>query len=110
MPVDKRYGAITVGRQYTPYYLFVGPLTGSSYLTGANGAHPGDLDGLDTTTRVNHAISYATPIIDGFAASAMFASGDQSGSVAKGSTMSGALRDEGGPFAFAAGYVRRRSS
>ncbi|MCY0389455.1 porin [Robbsia sp. Bb-Pol-6] len=103
---DTRYGTLTLGRQYTPYYLFVGPLTGSSLLTGANGAHPGDLDGLDTTTRVNSSISYATPVIDGFAASAMFAPGGGAGSVVNGDAISAALRYTGGPFAFAAGYVR----
>lgn len=103
---DTRFGTLTMGRQYTPYYLFVGPLTGSSLLTGANGAHPGDLDGLDTTTRINGSISYATPVIYGFAASAMFAPGGGAGSIVNGDTMSAALRYTGGPFAVAAGYVR----
>lgn len=100
------YGQATLGRQYTPYLLFVGPLASSWALTGATGAHPGDIDGLDTTIRINNAITYNTPVFAGLQASVMYALGGQPGSTGKGQTFSGALRYTYGPFALAAGYLR----
>lgn len=38
------YGTFTLGRQYTPYWRYVGGLGPTGVLTGATGAHPGDLD------------------------------------------------------------------
>ncbi|WP_050455982.1 porin [Candidatus Burkholderia verschuerenii] len=100
------YGQVTVGRQYTPYLLFVGPLTSSWALTGATGAHPGDIDGLDTTIRINNSVTYNSPTIAGLQASAMYALGGQTGRTGKGQTFSGALRYTYGPLALAAGYLQ----
>ena len=54
---NDHYGTMTAGRQYTPYFLFVGPYASSSWLTGATGAHPGDIDGSrhdDTREQLGH--------------------------------------------------------
>lgn len=102
---DTRYGTVTLGRQYSPYYLFVSPLTGASLATGASSAHPGDLDGLDTSIRVNDSISYTSPTFDGFSFGGMAAPGGSPGSIANGSTLSGAIRYATGPFTLAAGIV-----
>nr|WP_233865685.1 porin [Paraburkholderia adhaesiva] len=100
------YGQVTMGRQYTPYLLFVGPLASSWALTGATGAHPGDIDGLDTTIRINNSITYNTPIFAGLQGSAMYALGGQPGSTGKGQTFSGALKYAYGPMSFAAAYLQ----
>jgi predicted porin len=100
------YGTLMLGRQYTPYYQFVGPLTGSNWLTGATGAHPGDIDGLDTTIRINDAVVYDTPDWNGLQASGMVALAGIAGSPGKGQTLSGALRYGHGPLNLAAGYLR----
>ncbi len=99
-------GTLTAGRQYTPYYTFVGPLTGSSWLTGATGAHPGDIDGLDTTVRINNSFVYTSPSWGGLQASAMYAFGGIAGSTGLGQTYSGALRYLNGPVTLALGYLR----
>ncbi len=62
---DRHYGSITAGRQYTPYYLLVGPVGPTSALTGATGAHPGDIDALDTTVRSNNSLTYLSPVWSG---------------------------------------------
>ncbi|WP_116137307.1 porin [Trinickia diaoshuihuensis] len=103
---NARVGTLTVGRQYTPYYMFVGPLTGSFWLTGATGAHPGDIDGLDTTVRVNNSLVYTSPSWGGLQASAMYAFGGIAGSTGLGQTYSGALRYLNGPMTLALGYLR----
>ncbi|MEM5314823.1 porin [Paraburkholderia sp. JHI869] len=103
---NQNLGTFTAGRQYTPYYQFVGPLTGSSWLTGATGAHPGDIDGLDTTVRINNSATYTSPIFYGVQASAMYALGGIAGSTGKGQTWSAALRYSAGPVSLAAAILR----
>jgi predicted porin len=100
------YGTLLAGRQYTPYYLFVGPLASSNWLTGATGAHPGDIDGLDTTIRINNSLTYNTPNWNGLQASGMYAFGGVAGSTGKGQTISAALRYLIGSVNLAAGYLK----
>jgi predicted porin len=100
------YGTLTLGRQYTPYMLFVGPLASSSWLTGATGAHPGDYDSLDTTVRINNAVTYASPVFKGFSASVLYGLSGIAGSPGAGQSLSAALRYTSGPVSLAAGYLR----
>lgn len=100
------YGTFTMGRQYTSYYQFVGPLASSNWLTGATGAHPGDIDGLDTTIRINNSLIYNTPNWNGLQGSGMYAFGGIAGSTGKGQTISAALRYANGPVSLAAGYLK----
>ena len=102
---NKTYGTVTVGRQYTPYYLLVAPLDSSHWLTGATGAHPGDIDGLDTSIRVNDAIDYTSPVWNGLQISAMYAFGGIAGAVSRGQTYSAAVNYTNGPVGVAAGYL-----
>jgi predicted porin len=102
---DKQFGTLTFGRQYTPYYQFVGPLGPVAYLTGATGAHPGDVDGLDTTIRVSNSVQYASPTYYGFRISGMYGFGGVPGSWQSGSTISAAARYDAGPLAVGVGYL-----
>ncbi|WP_310629976.1 porin [Paraburkholderia sp.] len=103
---SERYGSATLGRQYTPYFQFVGPLSSVAALTGAAGAHPGDLDGMDTTVRASNAALYVSPQWHGLQAAGMYALGGMAGSAGRGQTISVALRYSQGPLALAAGYLR----
>ena len=100
------YGTVTLGRQYTPYFNMVGSLGPTGVLTGATGAHPGDLDALDTTLRFNNSVTYASPVLAGLQFSAQYALGGVPGSVTNGSNFSAALRYDYKAFAVAAGYVK----
>jgi predicted porin len=102
---DNQYGTVTFGRQYTPYYELVGPLGPVAYLTGATGAHPGDLDGLDTTIRSNSSVVYTSPILYGFQVSGMYGFGGVPGSWQSGSTISAAGKYSMGPLAVGVGYL-----
>jgi mono/diheme cytochrome c family protein len=62
---DTRAGTLTLGRQYTPYYLLAGTFGLVTYLTGATGAHPGDIDGFDTDIHSNSSVTYTSPTISG---------------------------------------------
>ena len=103
---NDRVGTVTIGRQYSPYYLMVGTIGPTSYVTGATGAHPGDIDGLDTTIRINNSVTYTSPLLWGVTASVQYGFGGQAGAMSKGNTFSGALRYDGGPLSLAAGYLR----
>ena len=82
------YGTLTLGRQYTPYFAMVGSLGPTSVLTGATGAHPGDLDALDTDFRVNNSLMYTSPSFGGLKLSGMYALGGVPGSTNAGATWS----------------------
>lgn len=102
-------GALTVGRQYTPYYLFVGPLGPTTAATGATGAHPGDIDGLDTTIRIANSVSYASPVWSGAQVSALYGFGESPNGTAISNTFSAAFKYEGGPWKFGLGYLRLKN-
>ncbi|MDR3398078.1 MAG: porin [Pandoraea sp.] len=103
---NDQLGTVTIGRQYSPYYLMVGTIGPVAYVTGATGAHPGDIDGLDTTIRINNSVTYTSPVLWGVTASLQYGFGGQAGAFSKGNTYSGALRYDGGPLSLAAGYLR----
>ncbi|MGF6545804.1 putative porin [Paraburkholderia youngii] len=88
---NDRFGALTLGRQYTPYYFMMAPFSPTNFLTGF-GAHPGDLDALDTDFRANNSIVFTSPSIYGLTASGSYSLGGVPGSTAKGSTWSAALQ------------------
>ncbi|MBN3853448.1 porin [Paraburkholderia sp. Ac-20340] len=103
---NSQYGSATLGRQYTPWFLFLGPLSSVSFLTGAAGAHPGDIDGMDTTVRANSAAMYVSPEWRGLQAAGMVAFGGIAGNPGRGQTISLALRYSHGPLSLAAGYLQ----
>ncbi|WP_092436427.1 porin [Collimonas sp. OK607] len=102
-------GSLTVGRQYTPYYLFVGPVGPTSSLTGATGAHPGDIDGLDTTIRINNSLTYTSPVFGGAQVSAQYGFGETAGSTGTGNAFSVGLKYDINDFKFALGYLKLKN-
>ncbi|WP_211472232.1 porin [Collimonas humicola] len=103
---DARYGSFTLGRQYTPYWRYVGGLGPTGVLTGATGAHPGDLDGLDTTIRINNSLVYSSPVIAGFQAGALYGFGENAGAISAGNSFSTALRYDYNALSAALGYLK----
>ncbi|MGI4857198.1 MAG: porin [Janthinobacterium lividum] len=107
---DDRYGALTMGRQYSSYYTFVGPLSASGQVDGTQLAQPGDINGLDSTVRLNRSVAYESPDIGGFRAGLTYAFGGVAGSIASGSSFSAALGYAHGPFTAAVGYLKLRNA
>jgi predicted porin len=104
------YGTFTAGRQYTPYYSILAPYGPTTWLTGAYGAHPGDLDGMDTVYRANNSLVYISPTVYGITAGGSYSLAGVPGSLNQGSTWSGALRYVNGPIGIAAGITRVNNS
>lgn len=63
---NQTYGTLTAGRQYTAYYTLLSPYSPTTWLTGYYGAHPGDIDSLDTSYRANNSLVYMSPKFYGF--------------------------------------------
>lgn len=101
---DKRLGTLTAGRQYAPYFTFLNPLGPVPVVTGATGAHSGDIDGFDITVRNNNSIKYMSPEWRGAAFGLMVASGEKAGHQGSGSAMSAALKYDVANWRYALGY------
>lgn len=106
---SRRYGSVTAGRQYTPYYLLVGSLASSNILTGAIGAHPGDFDGLDTTVRVNNSLTWSSPLWRGLQVSTQYGFGEAKDGNGAGSSFSAAVKYSASPAEFALGYLKLKN-
>jgi predicted porin len=100
------YGAFTVGRQYTPYYNMLANYGPTPWLTGAYGAHPGDLDALDTDYRINNSLLYTSPNFGGLKVSGMYALGGVAGSFNAGSTWSVGAQYQAGAAGIGVGFAR----
>jgi predicted porin len=103
---NNTYGTFTAGRQYTPYYNMLAQYGPTPWLTGAYGAHPGDLDALDTDYRVNNALVYTTPTYAGLKASGMYALGGTPGSFNNGSSWSLGAQYLAGAAGIGVGFAR----
>jgi predicted porin len=104
------YGTFTAGRQYTSYYSLLSSYSPTTWLTGFYGAHPGDVDELDTIYRANNSLVYTSPKLYGFTFSGSYSFAGVPGSVNQGSTWSGAVQYVNGPFGIAAGITRINNS
>ncbi|MFC5431553.1 porin [Paraburkholderia denitrificans] len=104
------YGTLTAGRQYTSYYTLLSPWNGVAHRTGHFGAHPGDIDGLDTTYRTNNSLVYISPTVAGLKLGASYALGGAPGRFNAGSTWSVGLQYKNGPVGLAAAFQRINNS
>jgi predicted porin len=107
---NQTYGMLQAGRQYTAYYTLLSPYSPTTWLTGFAGAHPGDLDSLDTVYRADNSLVYTSPKIYGLTFSGSYSFGGVAGSVNQGSTWSGGLLYQNGPIGLAAGFMRVNNS
>ncbi|MFP3549692.1 porin [Paraburkholderia sp. SIMBA_049] len=103
------YGTVTAGRQYISYYQLMYQFGPTVQLTGF-GAHPGDVDGLDTVYRTNNTLLYTSPSLYGFTVSGSYSFGGVPGSFNRGSTWSVAGRYALGGFAAGVGVSRINNS
>ncbi|SAK76418.1 porin protein [Caballeronia arationis] len=100
------YGTFTAGRQYTSYYTLLSPYSPTNWLTGFFGAHPGDLDGLDTIYRANNSVVYTSPKLYGLTVSGSYSFAGVPGSVYQGSTWSAGAQYAQGPIGLAVAFSR----
>ncbi|MGN6805809.1 MAG: porin [Trinickia sp.] len=104
------YGTVTMGRQYTPYYTLLSPWSPTTWLTGGFGAHPGDIDSLDTNYRTNNQVVYTSPTFAGFTLSGGYAFGGTPGSLGANSVWSVAAQYKAGPFGMGVGFQKIKNT
>lgn len=104
-----QYGSITLGRQYTSLNDFVAPVAPVA-LAGGYGAHPGDIDDLDQTARVDNSVKYTSANYAGFTFGALYGFGGQPGSLKQQNTWSVGAAYGNGPLNVGVGYERSDNS
>jgi predicted porin len=104
------YGSFTAGRQYASYYQLLSAYSPTTWLTGYFGAHPGDVDGLDTGYRTNNTLLYISPVLYGFKVSGSYSFAGVPGSVNQGSSWAAAIQYAQGPVGLAVGFSRINNS
>ncbi|SAL06859.1 outer membrane protein (porin) [Caballeronia calidae] len=107
---NDRYGSLAAGRQYASYFQLMSPFGPTAWITGYTGAHPGDIDGLDTVYRSNNTILYTSPRIFGVVISGSYSLAGIPGSINQGSSYSGAMSYAQGPVAAGVGFSRINNS
>lgn len=107
---NSTYGSLTAGRQYASYYQLMAPFGPTQVLTGYFGAHPGDIDGLDTGYRANNTLLYMSPQWYGLTVSGSYSFAGVPGSVNQGSTWTTAIAYAQGPIGVGVGFSRINNS
>ncbi|KMQ80716.1 Gram-negative type porin [Candidatus Burkholderia pumila] len=107
---NQTFGTLTLGRQYTSYYTLMAPYSPTNWLTGYFGAHPGDLDELDTIYRANNSIVYTSPKFYGVTVSGSYSLAGVPDSVYRGSTWSAAVQYQQGPIGGTVAFTRINNS
>ena len=92
---DATMGTLTLGRQYTPYYLALSQVAdpfGAGYSGSAKNLFPST-----NTTRTSNTVVYASPSFSGFSGSLAYSLGEQAGDQAAGRQIGAGLAYSNGP-------------
>ena len=98
--LKSRFGAVTLGRQYTPFFLTVSTVAdpfGAGYAGTALNLFPA----VGNNRRTSNTIQYASPIVSGFSGEVAYSAGEQAASNSAG-------RQLGAAFAYAKGRLHAR--
>jgi predicted porin len=101
---SNRFGAITLGRQYDSVFYMVQPVTTMGYYGSALFSHPGDLDNLNNSLRVNNSIRYTSVKYRGLTVMGEWSLGGQPGNFTGGSGYNAGVSYANGSLALAAAY------
>ncbi|CAN7735938.1 porin [Caballeronia sp. LjRoot34] len=110
------YGTLTAGRQYDPAGDYVsGFESGNAYgeVTATEwgsiyGAHPGDMDNLDNSFRINNTVKYTSPSYRGLSAEGLYSFGGQAGDFTRNQLYGFAAGYANGPLALGAAFEKAK--
>ncbi|MDR5741161.1 MULTISPECIES: porin [unclassified Caballeronia] len=103
------YGTVTLGRQYDSLVTFVETRMNSSNYGGGTTAHPGDLDNLNNSKRVNNSIKYMSPSLGGFTFGGVYGFGGQAGDFSRNRIWSTGIGYDYGNFSAGVAYMNVRN-
>ena len=98
-------GVVTLGRQYDSVVDFVGPLNVGAQWGGYYNAHPGDIDNLNNTNRVNNAIKFRSADYGGLSFGGVYGFGGVAGSAGRDQIWSLGAGYGSGPLRLGVGYL-----
>ncbi|OYD73755.1 Outer membrane protein (porin) [Paraburkholderia steynii] len=99
-----RFGAITLGRQYDSVVDFTNVLTAATQWATIYFAHPGDLDNMLNSNRVNNAVKYTSISYGGFKFGGLYSLGGVAGQFNRNQIWSVGAGYNVGPLQLGAGY------
>ncbi|HDR9140949.1 porin [Burkholderia multivorans] len=105
---SRSYGTVTLGRQYDEIVEFVNPFAVANTWGGPALGHPGDVDQLAHTNRVNSSVKYVSPEFRGFTVGALYGIGGVPGDVSRNQVFSVGAGYRGGPLSAGVGYLNVR--
>ncbi|MDR5751733.1 MULTISPECIES: porin [unclassified Caballeronia] len=100
-----QFGTVTLGRQYDSVVDFTGALEVGSQWATYFGAHPGDLDNMNNSNRVNNAVKYTSANYAGFTFGGLYSLGGNAGQFNRNQIWSLGVGYNRGPLQLGAGYL-----
>ncbi|SAL19588.1 porin [Caballeronia terrestris] len=100
-----QFGTVTLGRQYDSVVDYTGALEVGSQWGTRFGAHPGDLDNMNNSNRVNNAVKYTSTNYGGFTFGGLYSLGGNAGQFNRNQIWSLGVGYNQGPLQFGAGYL-----
>jgi predicted porin len=102
--LSSQFGTVTLGRQYDSVVDYTGALEVGSQWASFYGAHPGDLDNMNNSNRVNNAIKYASANYSGITFGGLYSLGGVAGQFNRNQIFSGGVGYAQGPLTLGVGY------
>jgi predicted porin len=97
------FGAVTLGRQYSPYYKTLRDI-GDAFGAVSMAGRAGNL--MATNTRTDNMVEYVSPVFNGLRADLAYGAGETAGDSAKNRTLGASLGYAAGPLTVQAAYHR----
>ena len=104
-----RYGTVTLGRQYDSVVDYVGLFEVGDQWGGFYTAHPGDLDNINNSNRVNNAIKYTSNNYGGLTFGGVYSPGGVAGNFSQNQIWSLGGSYYNGPLGLGIGYLNIRN-
>ncbi|SAK82438.1 porin [Caballeronia pedi] len=100
-----QFGTVTLGRQYDSVVDYTGAFEVGSQWASYFGAHPGDLDNMNNSNRVNNAVKFTSANYAGFTFGGLYSLGGNAGQFNRNQIWSVGLGYSQGPLQLGAGYL-----
>ncbi|MGF6368005.1 putative porin [Paraburkholderia sp. RAU6.4a] len=103
-----KFGTVTLGRQYDSVADYTGIFIAGAQWASYYGSHPGDLDNMLNTNRVNNAIKFASNTYGGLIFGGLYSLGGLPGQSGRNQIWSAGARYANGPLQLGAAYLNVR--
>ncbi|SAK92866.1 porin [Caballeronia catudaia] len=102
---SNQLGTATLGRQYDSVVDYTGGFAVGAQWASSFAAHPGDLDNMINTNRVNNAVKYTSPTFGGFKFGGLYSLGGVAGQFNRNQIWSVGVGYSQGPLQAGVGYL-----